>query len=213
MSRQIPLAAVPSPTLTLTLTLTLALTLLAPGIRADEVTDQLDAARKAYDGGQLRSAIQALSFATTRIQEKINDQLLTLLPEPLPGWQADAPQTEAGGIAAMVAGTIISRTYRRADGAEVELRLMADSPLMAMMTMMMQTPLLMQASKEMRAYTHRGFQGMIQHEDGSNTWEISLMVGNRILVQVKGTGIQDQKPAEDYLKALNLGAVQQALTN
>jgi hypothetical protein len=191
----------------------LTLTLLASPVRADEVTDQLDAARKAYDTGQLRSAIQALGFATTRIQEQINDQLLKLLPEPLPGWQADAAQSEAGGIAAMVAGTIISRTYRRDDGAEVELQLMADSPMMAMMAMMMQTPLLMQASKELRVYTNRSYQGMIQHEDGSDVWEISLMVGNRVLVQSKASRVPDQKPAEDYLNAVDLNAVQRALAN
>jgi len=191
----------------------MTLTLLVLSARADDVTDQLDAARKAYDTGELRGAIQALSFATARIQEKINDQLLKLLPEPLPGWQADAAQSEAGGIAAMVAGTIISRAYRREDGAEVELRLMADSPMMAMMAMMMQTPFLMQASKEMRVYTTRGYQGMIQHTDGSDVWEISLMVGNRVVVQAKGSQIPDQKAAEDYLNALDLTAVQRALTN
>jgi len=191
----------------------LALTLVLPLARADEVTDQLETARKAYEAGQLRSAIQALDFATASIRERISDQLLKLLPEPLSGWEAEAAESEAGGIAAMVAGTIISRTYRRPDGAEVELRLMADSPMMGMMTMMMQTPLLMQSSNEVRVYTNRGHRGMIQHEDGSNDWEISLMVGNRIVVQAKGSGLADQKPAEAYLNAIDLDAVQKALTD
>jgi hypothetical protein len=82
-----------------------------------------------------------------------------------------------------------------------------------MMAMMMQTPFLMQASKEMRVYTNRGYQGMIQHTDGSDVWEISLMVGNRVVVQAKGSQIPDQKAAEDYLNALDLTAVQRALTN
>ena len=201
MTRYAPLAAA------------LALALTAPSLQADEVTDQLDAARKASETGELRGAIQALNFATARIQEHINDQLLKLLPEPLAGWQADAAQSEAGGIAAMVAGNIMSRTYRREDGAEVELRLMADSPMMAMMAMMMQTPFLMQASKEMRVYTHRGYQGMIQHEERSDAWEISLMVGNRVMVQAKGRRIADQNPVVDYLNAIDLTAVQKALTN
>jgi hypothetical protein len=201
MTRYAPLAAA------------LALALTAPSLQADEVTDQLDAARKAYETGELRGAIQALNFATARIQEHINDQLLKLLPEPLAGWQADAAQSEAGGIAAMVAGNVMSRTYRREDGAEVELRLMADSPMMAMMAMMMQTPFLMQASKEMRVYTHRGYQGMIQHEERSDAWEISLMVGNRVMVQAKGRRIADQNPVVDYLNAIDLTAVQKALTN
>jgi len=201
MTRYAPLAAA------------LALALTAPSLQADEVTDQLDAARKAYETGELRGAIQALNFATARIQEHINDQLLKLLPEPLAGWQADAAQSEAGGIAAMVAGNVMSRTYRREDGAEVE---MADSPMMAMMAMMammMQTPFLMQASKEMRVYTHRGYQGMIQHEERSDAWEISLMVGNRVMVQAKGRRIADQNPVVDYLNAIDLTAVQKALTN
>jgi len=90
---------------------------------------------------------------------------------------------------------------------------MADSPMMAMMAMMMQTPFLMQASKEMRVYTHRGYQGMIQHEERSDAWEISLMVGNRVMVQAKGRRIADQNPVVDYLNAIDLTAVQKALTN
>ena len=43
--------------------------------------------------------------------------------------------------------------------------------------------------------------------------EISLMVGNRVVVQAKGSQIPDQKAAEDYLNALDLTAVQRALTN
>jgi len=193
------------------LTLPLALFFASP--QADEVTDQLDIARKAYDGGELRSAIQALNIATAGIQQRMNDQVLKLLPEPLAGWQADAAQAEAGGIAAMVTGTILSRTYRHPDGPEVELRLMADSPMMAMMAMLMQSPMLMQSSRDTRVYTNRGHQGMIQHEADSNTWEISLMVGPRIMVQVKGQGLADPKPAEEYLNALDLNAVQKALTN
>ena len=194
-------------------TLVLPLTLIGTAPRADEVTDQLDTARKAYESGELRSAVQALNFVTARVQERINDQILKLLPEPLAGWEAEPAQSQSGGIAAMVAGTMMSRSYRRPDGAEVELHLMADSPMMAMMTMMMQTPMLMQASQDTRVYTNRGHQGMLQHEGGSNEWEISLMVGNRILVQSKGRGLADQKPVEDYLNALDLSAVQKALTN
>ena len=195
------------------LTAALLLTLLVSSARADEVTDQFDTARKAYESGELRSAVQALNFAAARVQERINDQILKLLPEPLEGWEAEPAQSQSGGIAAMVAGTMMSRTYRRPDGAEVELNLIADSPMMAMMTMMMQTPMLMQASQDTRVYTNRGHQGMLQHEGGSNEWEISLMVGNRILVQSKGRGLADKKPVEDYLNALDLSAVQKALTN
>jgi len=191
--------------------LALASTLSAPAA-ADDITDQLDAARKAYEGGEFRSAVQTLQFAVAGIQEKINLSLLKMLPEPLEGWQADEAQAQSGGMAAMIAGTNLSRHYYRDDGADMDISITADSPLLGMMTMMLSNPMLMQTDAGTRIYTHAGHRGMIKHEKDSNEWEISLMVGGKIMVQVTGRGLQDKKPVEDYLKAIDLAAVEKAFT-
>ena len=68
----------------LALTLAAAMSLAQPAL-ADEVTDQLDAARKAYESGDLRGAVDTLNFAVAKIQEQVTARLLLLLPEPLPG--------------------------------------------------------------------------------------------------------------------------------
>jgi hypothetical protein len=180
---------------------------------ADEVTDQLASAKTAYDSGQLRSAVEALNFASAKIQEQITASLLTLLPEPLAGWQADPPQAQSGGIAAMVTGTTLSRRYVGADGAEVTLNLMADSPMMPMLTMAMSMPAMMQGNPNMKVYSFKGNRGTIEHAADSEDHEITLMVGNRLLIQSKGTKIKDSKPIEQYLEALDLEAIQKALTN
>ena len=161
----------------------LALSVAAPA-GADDITDQLDTARTEYDSGDLRKAVQTLQFAVASIQEKINLDLLKLLPEPLDGWRADEPQAQSAGMAAMITGTNLTRRYFRDDGAEVEISIMADSPLMPMMTMMLSNPMMMQTNPDMRIYNHNGQRGMIQHEKDSDRWEISLLVANKILVQV-----------------------------
>ena len=185
--------------------------LAAPAL-ADEVTDQLNTARKAYESGELRSAVQTLQFAVASIQEKINLSLLELLPEPLEGWNADEPQAQSGGMAAMIAGTNLSRRYYRDDGAEVDISITADSPLLSMMTMMLSNPMLMQTDPGTRVYTHGGQRGMIKHEKDSDVWEISLMVGGKIMIQVTGRGIKDQQDAEAYLEAIDLAAIEKTFS-
>ena len=191
------------------LTLAAALTVAQPVV-GDEVTDQLDTARKAYESGELRSAVDTLNFAIAKIQEQVTARLLTLLPEPLPGWQADAAQSESGGLAAMITGTNLNRRYYRPDGAEVRLSLMADSPLLPMLTMFLSSPFMMQADPGTKPYSLKGQRGLLKHSPDSTEYEASLMVGNRILVQGKGTGLPDEKAVQQYLEALDLEAIQKA---
>jgi hypothetical protein len=136
---------------------------LTGSIQADEVSDQIEAARKAYESGELRSAIETLNFAVNKIQEQMTANLVKLLPEPLPGWTADEPRSQAGGIAAVITGTTLTRSYRREDGAEITLRLMADSPLMPMLTMAMSMPFVMQNNPDMKTYSFKGYRGMLEH--------------------------------------------------
>jgi hypothetical protein len=187
-------------------------TLLAGPACADEITDQLDAARNSYSEGELRAAVQTLQFAIAGIQEKINLSLLKLLPEPLEGWTADEPEAASAGMAAMIAGTNLSRRYRRDDGAEIEVSITADSPFLGMMTMMLSNPMLMQADADTRIYTHAGRRGMIKQEKGSDTMEISLMGNGNVLIQVSGTGVKDKSEVEAYLEAIDLEAVEKAFS-
>jgi hypothetical protein len=107
-------------------------------------------------------------------------------------------------------GTNLSRRYYRADGAEVTLSLMADSPMLPMLTMFMSSPFMMQADPGTKPYSLKGQRGLLKHSPDSTEYEASLMVGNRILVQGKGTGLTDDKAVQAYLEALDLEAIQKA---
>jgi len=180
-----------------------ALALVVAPARADDVTDQIDAAKRAYSAGDEQVAIQALQFAIAQIQEQLQAEQLGLLPEPLPGWSADAPVSDAGGIAAMFTGTNLVRTYRKDDGASVSVSITADSPLLSMLTT------LMQASPSTTPYTHDGYRGVLEmHQDGTS--RLLLLVGTRIQVQVEGSGV-DRQTLEAYLEAVQLDRLEEAL--
>lgn len=175
---------------------------------ADEIGDQLDAARDQYASGELREAVRTLQFAIARIQEKIDLDLTKLLPEPLPGWEADPPESQTAGMATLIAGTNLSRRYFRDDGAQVEISIMADSPFLPMFTTMLSNPMLMQMNPDARIYSHAEHTGMLQHQQGSDDWEVSLLVVNKVLLKVAGSGLKDAEPVEEYLKAIDLNALE-----
>jgi hypothetical protein len=181
------------------------------GANADQVTDQIAAGLRAYEAGEARVAMQALQFAAAEIETQLRQRQLLLLPEPLPGWSAEDAVSESGGLAAMIAGTNLSRGYRNdTTGASVRITITADSPLLAMMGMMMASPMLMQANPGSSPFLHGSYRGMIeQNEDG--TTKLSLMVGTRILVQIEGEGGADRQALEAYLQALDLPNLEKAL--
>jgi hypothetical protein len=111
----------------------------------------------------------------------------------------------------MITGTNLSRRYYRPDGAEVNLSLMADSPLLPMLSMFLSSPFMLQADPGTKPYSLKGQRGLLKHSPDSSDYEASLMVGNRILIQGKGSGLTDEKAVQQYLEALDLDAIQKAL--
>jgi hypothetical protein len=196
-----------APAMAATLAASLIFAAAAP---ADEVTDQLDAARQAYAAGDLRTAVDTLNFATAKIKEQQTVGLLKLLPEPLAGWQADPAQSESAGLASMITGTNLTRRYVRPDGAEVNLSVTADSPLLPMLTMFLSSPFMMQADPNSKPYAFKGQRGIIKHDKDANQYEVTLMIGNRVLIQGKGTGMADGAAVQQYVEAMDIEAIQKA---
>lgn len=177
---------------------------------ADEVTDQLNAAMQSYGKGDLRATLDTLNFTVAKIQEQIAAKALLLFPEPLPGWNADPAQSESAGFAQAIAGTNLSRRYFKDDGSEVNLHVTADSPLLPMLTMFLSSPFMMQADPDSKPFTLKGLRGMLKKDKGNDSVEITLMIGNRILVQAKGQGAGSEQAAQQYLQVMDMNAVQKA---
>ena len=112
---------------------------------ADDVTDALDAARAAYDAGNVSTALEELSYAQSLLQALRTDGLAGFFPPAPDGWTREI-STEMGPAMAMTGGgTGAEATYRR-DSDQFSITLLADSPMIMAMAPMLTNPMLATAS-------------------------------------------------------------------
>ena len=101
--------------------LALALTVSA---YADEVLEEIDYAREAYEDGSYSEAIEGFFFVIAQIQSLQVDELRRALPEPLSGWTMEELESVAMGydLFGLGSGIGVTRLYYEEDsGASIEI--------------------------------------------------------------------------------------------
>jgi hypothetical protein len=166
----------------------------APAFAADDVLDAIDQARKAYQSGNLTEAKQSLDLASQLVGQRNAEGFAAVLPAPLPGWTADKAQTASMGLATFGASTA-SRRYRNGKGDEVEVQITGDSAMIAPMAAFLANP---QFAGAMGKIVRLGTQRAIVSAEG----DVNMVVANRFLVSVQGSGAADAKLA--YAKAIDI---------
>jgi len=175
---------------------------------ADEVEDQINLALDSYRSKDYKAAVDDLNYAVAQIQEKLDSTNATLLPEPLDGWTATEVENNSAGMALMGGGTQMSRSYQR--GSEsLEISIIAGSPMMAGLLMMINNPMLLSSSPDMKPYRHKRIKGMQQVS--GNRVETTLALAGQIMVQVDATNLADPAVIEKYLEAMDFDQIQSAL--
>jgi hypothetical protein len=168
--------------------------LLASPAFADDITDAMDQARKAYQAGDLTNAKQSLDLASQLIGQKNAEGFAALLPNPLPGWTAEKAQTTSVGAVGFGA-SVASRSYRNARGNSVEVQITGDSAVVMQIAMLLTNPAIAGA---MGKLIRVGNQRAIQDRDGN----VKLVIGNKFLVSVDGSADAASKLA--YAQAIDI---------
>lgn len=161
---------------------------------ADEVTDAIEQARKAYQVGDLAGAKQGLDLASQLIAQKNAEAFGKLLPPALPGWQAEPMQTTATGTLGLGASAA-SRTYTKPNGDHIEVQITGDSALVVQYGAFLTNPLVAGAMGKLVTV---GTQQALQTVDG----DIFLVVASKYLVAVQGNGSPADKVA--YARAVDI---------
>ncbi len=164
--------------------------------RADDVSDAVAEAAKAYAAGDLATAKQSLDLASQLVAQKQADALAKLLPEPPSGWTAEPVDATAGMAGFLGGGLILKRSYERGEKA-VELQLMANSPILGSMAPLFANVQLL------------GGMGKVFRQKGrvavlTNEGEIQLVVG-KTFVTLTGSGAEADKRA--ILDLIDLDAI------
>ncbi len=173
-----------------------ALPLLFPSVsRADEVSDALTEASRAYQGGQIGAARTAMGEAMQLLSQRTAASLGAALPAPLAGWKASEPDVNAGAMSFLGGGSQASRHYTNGQNQSVEIQVIADSPIIGQLGMILTNPALAGAmGKLIRIGSQRAIQ--------TTSNEIQMLVANRTLVTINGDAPIEAKLA--YAQAVDV---------
>lgn len=180
----------------------LAAMLLAPiaihgAARADDFTDQLDQAGKAYGNHDLRGAQKALGNAETLLRQQRLVQWKTVLPDALDGWKAEDIQGTAAAMAMLGGGVSVSRRYDRSPGS-ITIEIVADSPIVSSVMPMLK----MLTAIGSETVVAGGTTAVYRKDDHS----LMAVVDDKALVTVKGQNAPDDA-LKSYFKAIHFDTI------
>jgi hypothetical protein len=169
--------------------------------RADDISDQINEALKAYEKHDLATTAAALDAASNLLRQAKAESWKAMLPEPLAGWTAADAESTTVANAMFGGGTGVSRTYKKADQS-IEITYIADSPMMQGLGSLMSSGLV--TGNDMKLLIIDGRKVTYSKSDNSYT----TMVG-KVLVSIKGQGVDDAS-LRSYLKAIKFADLENA---
>lgn len=159
-------------------------------LRADDVTDELDTARAAYDDGNVSAAIQALDLARQLMMEKTASALAKLFPE-FEGMVRGEPESSAAGQA-MFGGMVTAEcnyTAKKGDGS-LTAKYTTKSPMLQTVMMMFNMPGMSGASG-MKVERIAGKRALV--ERSGNSGKVQIVYESEMLVEIEFTDLDYEK--------------------
>ena len=170
---------------------------LAAPVRADEVSDALQAALDAYNSGNLAKTSENLTMATQAMTTRQSALLAALLPPAPEGWTATATSDFAQGFGIMGGGAGAEMRYENADQLQsFTLSFIADNPMVASMGAMLGNAQMMAM---MGKVVKVGDQALLKTDDS-----LSTLINSRVLFQAQGAATDVMLPVVqtiDFAKA------------
>ena len=155
------------------------------------VQSQLTEANNAYGSGNYEDARFALQQALVELDKLIGEAILNSLPTNLSGLTADTEQDEMTGGAAGITGVYVQRHYL-GDGEQlIDLEVVTNSPIMAMVNASLTNPLLASMSGGSQSVVKiAGYKSLVEkmdRSDGTEQYEVKIPVNDSmILVRTEG---------------------------
>jgi hypothetical protein len=180
---------------------------------ADEVIEQIELGLELYQEEDYGGAVTELEFAINDIRKLLSGRIAETFPDAPEGWTAGEAESAGGGGAAALmggGGSMLQRNYREDEGeGRLEASLMIDNPMVQGMAAMFNNPAMIAAQPNMERVRMGRESAIVKWEADRSRVEATLLLDGRILMQVKGQGIDSPDAAVDLLKAWDLADVRE----
>lgn len=164
------------------------------GALADEFTEIIQEVLELYEAGDIGEAKSALDYAAKLLDQMKATALKGFFPEPLEGWQAEDSESEMAGAVAFGGGIAAGRLYRKGE-LEVEISIVADSPLVQQYAILFNNTAMVESSGGRILRINR--QNAIITDEN----QIQMMVANRFFITIGGSADEEAKLA--YAEAID----------
>lgn len=147
--------------------------------------EAVEQAKKAFDGKEYGAAISALQAAIRAAQKLQRVAILAALPQP-EGFRVEdeaVQDTEGLPFAASMAvmGSVITRHYQKGDSTRIDVEIMANSPMVPMLTMMIANPAMVKADGgEIVEY---GKHKALLKKNGDSGHELTILLFDKHVVK------------------------------
>ncbi|MCS6779496.1 MAG: hypothetical protein NZ555_07335 [Geminicoccaceae bacterium] len=172
--------------------------------RADEIGDQIDAAKKLYEEGDLAGAVSELEFVMQALKAKFGEAFLATFPAPLEGWEVEENGGKAGSVP-FLGGTNVSRSYRQVNGpGRIEAQLSTGGGMLQGLAQMFANP-------QMLAMQPNAKRVRIQRETATTTFDpktkegqLVLDLGGKATIMLQGSGLAGPEPLVELAQRWDL---------
>lgn len=185
---------------------------------ADEVLEEIDYAKEAYEEGSYSEAIEGFNFVIAQIQSLQVDELRKALPDPLSGWTMEEQESDAMGYGLFGLGSgagVTRRYYEEDSGATIEITVGAQSMMLQQITMFLKNPALAAAQPNTKLEKKRvaGKRITIMEEFSSEDerGKLSLTPDDKTLVIIEGQDISDKEILYEYLDGIDFDLISEIL--
>jgi hypothetical protein len=175
-----------------------------PAAIADDVTEQLNDALKAYENKDLTAASAALDSAGTLIRQMVAEAWKAVLPEPLGGWDAGEAESTSVGTAMLGGGTSVSRKYHR-NNESVEITLMTGSPILQGLGALLGGGMVTSSDMKLSIVDGR----KMTYTKSENSYQ--TLVGGKALVKIEGSKGVDDVTLRAYVAAIKFPQIEKAV--
>ena len=194
------------------LKVSLLVSLLSTSVYADEISDQITLGLEAYKEQDYKTALEELKFVTAQLQQLQQAEIQKLMPKALDGWtEKESKGNNQAGMSMLggMGGGLSMKSEFQRDREKVIVEVMANSPMMQMMSMMLKNPAMMAGQKNTKPYRYKKAKGMIKTD--KNKTEITLMLAGQILIKATGRQLEDDAVLKEYLEQLDFSKLKEEL--
>jgi hypothetical protein len=171
---------------------------------ADAVPGRMDAARQAYQRGEVARAALELQSALIELHERLGKGFAEMMPAPLAGWQAEPAEVQ--GLGEVGGGLSVTRAYLKSDSS-MNASLILDSPAVAAAAALFTTPAAAAAQANLRPVKVGSENALLRYDAANKAGEITLVLNNRVLLHIEGDNLSSGDPLVEVAKGWNFAGI------